>query len=298
MTDKPSKRYLATVGMFDGVHRGHVFVLNMLEAEAARRGLTPLALTFSQHPMTIVAPISKPALLSSPQTRKDLIESVTNVEVRVLDTNRELLAMTGADFLAMLHRDYGVEAFMMGFNNHIGSDRADAEALSSACIPVLPMPPLPEGDTVNSTAVRAAISEASFAKAHEMLGHDWRYRGLVVEGKQLGRTIGFPTANIEPDVADLILPPSGVYAVEVHLDPSHTYRGMANIGHRPTVDAPDAPKSFEINIFDYNGDLYGKYIEVSFLARLRSEQHFTTIEALRSQLEADRDEARNINFRP
>lgn len=296
MTDKPSKYYLATIGMFDGVHRGHAFVLNMLEAEAARRGLTPLALTFSQHPMSIVAPTRQPALLSSPQSRKDLIERVANVEVRVLDTNRELLALTGADFLAMLHRDYGVEAFMMGFNNHIGSDRADAAALSSACIPVVSMPPLPEGESVNSTAVRTAIAEARFVDAHAMLGHDWRYRGLVVEGKQLGRTIGFPTANIEPDVADLILPLAGVYAVDVHLDDTHSYRGMANIGHRPTVDTPDAPKSFEINIFDYSGDLYGKYIEVSFLARLRSEQRFSTIDALRAQLEADREEARNIKL--
>lgn len=296
MTDKPSKHYLATIGMFDGVHRGHAFVLNMLEAEAARRGLTPLALTFLQHPMSIVAPSRKPALLSSPQSRKDLIERVANVEVRVLDTNCELLALTGADFLAMLHRDYGVEAFMMGFNNHIGSDRADAAALSSACIPVVSMPPLPEGETVNSTAVRTAIAEARFVDARAMLGHDWRYRGLVVEGKQLGRTIGFPTANIEPDVADLILPPAGVYAVDVHLDDTHSYRGMANIGHRPTVDTPDAPKSFEINIFDYSGDLYGKYIEVSFLARLRSEQRFSTIDALRAQLEADREEVRNIKL--
>lgn len=296
MTDKPSKHYLATIGMFDGVHRGHAFVLNMLEAEAARRGLTPLALTFSQHPMSIVAPTRLPALLSSPQSRKDLIERVANVEVRVLDTNRELLALTGADFLAMLHRDYGVEAFMMGFNNHIGSDRADAAALSSACIPVVSMPPLLEGESVNSTAVRTAIAEARFVDAHAMLGHDWRYRGLVVEGKQLGRTIGFPTANIEPDVADLILPPAGVYAVDVHLDDTHSYRGMANIGHRPTVDTPGAPKSFEINIFDYSGDLYGKYIEVSFLARLRSEQRFSTIDALRAQLEADREEARNIKL--
>lgn len=290
-----SCRYAATAGMFDGVHRGHQFVLRHLKEEAARRGLTPLVFTFSRHPLEVIAPDRAPRLLTTPSQRIELIGELSGIgRVEILEPSPEFLRTTGHDFLTHLHESYGVDAFVMGFNNRVGSDGATPATLGNTDVDVLALTALESRQPVNSSAVRQAIQAGDIAVAEEILGHRWLYRGHVVGGKQLGRTIGFPTANIEGGDPNLILPRTGVYAVEITLPDGTTHRGMANIGCRPTVDLPGAPASLEVNIFGFNGDLYGAQVDIAFLKRLRDEKPFGNLEELRQQLEADRSAAQNF----
>lgn len=286
---------MATTGMFDGVHRGHIFALKQLESEASRRGLTPAVFTFSAHPLSLIAPDKAPRLLSAPSERAALIRGVLpEAEVVVLELDPELLALTAREFLDMLHRDYGVDAFAMGFNNHIGSDRATAADLADSPVPVIALAEAPADTQLCSTAARNAIARGSIDEANDILGRSWRFRGRVVHGKQLGRKLGFPTANIEPVNSSVIIPPAGVYAVDVTLPGGAVARGMANIGVRPTVDAQGAPVSFEVHILDFFGNLYGEVLEVSFLRLLRHEKHFGSLDELREQLVRDAELAKKI----
>lgn len=290
-----SCRYVATAGMFDGVHRGHQFVLRHLKEEAARRGLTPLVFTFSRHPLEVIAPDRAPRLLTTPRQRIELIGELSGIgRVEILEPSPEFLRTTGHDFLTHLHGSYGVDAFVMGFNNRIGCDGATPATLGNTDVDVLALPALESKQPVNSSAVRQALQAGDIAAGEEILGHRWRYRGHVVSGKQLGRTIGFPTANIEGAGPNLILPRTGVYAVDITLPDGTMHRGMANIGYRPTVDRPGAPASLEVNIFGFSGDLYGAQVDIAFLKRLRAEKPFDSLEELRQQLEADRSAAQNI----
>ncbi|MCM1067531.1 MAG: riboflavin biosynthesis protein RibF [Muribaculaceae bacterium] len=288
----PDKGYIATIGTFDGVHRGHASLLAHLSAEARRLGMRPLALAISPHPMAIVRPQAAPPILTLPDQRIKLIEQISGVEARILSLGRDDFALSGAEFISRLHERCGVEAFVMGFNNHIGSDHATAAHLSAAPIPVFTAEACPGGAHISSSAIRRALAAGQIAEATAMLGHSYTYRGRVAHGKKLGRTISFPTANIAPFDAAQLLPATGVYAVDATLPDGSTHRAMANIGRRPTVDADGAPISFEVHIMGFDGDLYGSSVEISFISRLRDEQHFDSLDALRHQLQADAEAAR------
>lgn len=289
--------YIATVGMFDGVHSGHAFLLKELTQKARALGLCTMALTFDAHPKSILTPNDAPLLLSTASQRREWIRAIGIDRVDTLHADKGCFGLSGREFLEMLRRDYGVAAFMMGFDNHIGHDRVTAEALTGACIPVYRAAKLPTG-TVNSSMAREALSACRLDELKMMLGRPYTYRGSVVGGKKLGRTIGFPTANIAPAANGIMQPPPGVYAIEALLPDGSIRGGMANIGRRPTVDAAGAPISFEVHIFDYDGNLYGETIDIQFVSRLRDEQAFADIDALRRQLAADRDVAKKILARP
>lgn len=292
-----NRRRMATVGMFDGVHLGHRFLLDRLVEESCLRGLEPMVFTFSAHPLDLIAPDSSPRLLTTAGQRVRLIGSHPGIGcVEVLSPDSEFLALSGRRFLDSIRHTHGVDAFMMGFNNRIGCDRAGAADLSMPDFPVVEAPAMPSDISapVSSTLIRRAIDAGDFDSAHRALGRVWHYRGRVVQGKQLGRTIGFPTANIEPVEPRQLMPADGVYAVDVCLPDGSVRRGMANIGHRPTVDSPSAPRSFEVNIFDFEGDLYGSVVDVAFCGLIRRERAFASIEDLRHQLCLDREAARRM----
>ncbi len=281
--------------MFDGLHAGHRFVLGRLRDIAASQGLEPLVLTFSNHPLSVLAPERAPLLLMPPHIKVADIEAECGIgNVEVLDFTRELAAMTGREFLEML-RDRGVELLAMGFNNTIGSDRLNAAAAAAlGVMDVVELDACPGIEHGSSTAVRAALGRGDVDEAAALLGRAFEMEGMVVEGKQLGRTIGYPTANlaIEPG---LMVPAVGVYAVDVFVDGADVpVRGMLNIGYRPTVDSSDAPKqSIEVHLLDYSANLYGLPLRVRFLRRLRGEQRFESLDALRAQLALDAAAARH-----
>ncbi len=280
----------AVVGTFDGVHLGHCFLLESLRSQAARRGLQPMVVTFADHPLKQIAPDRVPPGLMSVERRRSLLQA-EGVEVVVLDFNSRLRSLTAAQFLEMLHNRYGVELFLLGFNNRIGSDRLGAENLAGKTIGGVEVLAADEHPQlcVSSSLVRAALSRGDVEEAAQMLGRPYSIEGKIVTGKQLGRTIGFPTANLLPDPTTAI-PAVGVYAGEML-----GYPAVINIGHRPTVEGRnDAPLSIEAHLIGFSGDLYGRTAELTFIRRLRGEKRFESLDALKTQIQKDIDHARDI----
>ncbi len=283
---------VAAVGMLDGVHRGHRAILDTLAARAKATGRRPLAFTFSRHPTEIIS--GRPAQLITSLSQRTALMSAAGVEPVVLDYSRADFALTAEQFLGGLREKYGVDAIVMGFNNHIGADRRDAGWIADN-LPVdvsLVQAVDCQGLTPSSSEIRRAVSAADFACARTMLGHHFTVRGRVVEGNKIGRTIGFPTANIDVEEDNQLLPPDGSYIVDVHIG-ERLYRGMANIGTRPTI-ADGRGRTIEVNIFDFNEEIYGCTIDIDFLAPLRPEQTFPDLAALTARLALDRTLARNF----
>lgn len=282
----------AVVGTFDGVHRGHAHLLDSLRSEAARRGLEPLALTFSTHPLALLDPARLPAALSSTAEREHLLREC-GVEAVTLPFDESLRRMTAAEFLTMLRERFDVSLFLLGFNNCIGSDRVSAdspqlaEVAREAGVEVLGASEHPQ-EGVSSSAIRKALAEGDVDAANRMLGRCYDVEGTVVTGRRLGRTIGFPTANIEPDPGRAI-PAEGVYVGQLL-----GRRAVVNVGRRPTVEQrDDAPLSIEAYILDFSGNLYGRRLRLEFLHRLRGEQRFGSIDELKAAIAADVIAARN-----
>lgn len=276
----------AVVGSFDGVHRGHAFLLDTLKTEAAARGLKPLALTFSSHPLALIDPERAPTALSSAAEREHLLRSC-GVEAEVLPFTPELRAMTAEEFLAMLRERYDVGLFLLGYNNCIGSDRVGpdsprlAEISRRSGVEILAASAHP-AEPISSSAIRAALAGGDVDRANALLGRPYDVEGTVVTGRQLGRTIGFPTANLQVD-SGRALPAEGTYIGRML-----GHRAVVNIGRRPTVDrSADAPLSVEAYILDFDEDLYGRRLKLEFLHRLRNERRFASVSELKGAIAAD-----------
>lgn len=289
---------MAATGMFDGLHAGHLFVLAELRRRAAARGLQPMVISFANHPSETLRPDKPVQLLMSPPAKRKAIRELAGIDtVEIIDFTPDFAAMTAAQYLATLKKK-GVAALAMGFNNHIGSDRLDATgAAALGIIDIEQLPPCPGDEATSSSALRHAIADADLDTAAGLLGRPFAIDGTVVGGKRLGRTIGFPTANIAPTLGSRqLLPPDGVYAADITLeDETATRRAMVNIGVRPTVDNSAAPaRSIEAHILDFDADIYGTPVSLAFLRRLRSERRFPSLDALRAQLALDATAARHI----
>lgn len=290
--------YMATVGMFDGLHTGHLFVLGELKRRAADKGLCPMAITFARHPAETLAPGHAPRLLMSAEAKRKAIAGLAGIEaVELIDFSPEFAAMPAARFLEML-KAKGVSSLAMGFNNHIGSDRLDAKAASAlGIIDIEQLPPCPGDEATSSSALRSAIAEADFGRAATLLGRPYTIDGTVTGGKRLGRTIGFPTANIATALGPRqLLPPDGAYAADITLDgEASPRRAIVNIGLRPTVDNSTEPaRTIEAHILDFDADIYGTHVSLTFLRRLRPERRFPSLDALRAQLAIDAQAARTL----
>lgn len=280
----------AVVGTFDGVHIGHLYLLSTLRRICAERSLQPLVVTFNRHPLSLIAPERVPAELTHTRLRRQLLEA-EGFEVEVLEFDDALRGLTAVEFLEMLHRRFGVELFLLGFNNRIGSDRLGTAALAGLTIGGVEVVAAAENPEqgVSSSAIRMALTEGDVAEANRMLGRPYAIEGVVIGGKRLGRTIGFPTANIEP-APQTALPAVGVYA---GLMLGH--KAVVNIGRRPTVEGrTDAPLSIEVHLLDFSGDLYGQHVKLEFLSRLRGEQKFAGLDELKKAIENDVQNARNL----
>lgn len=286
---------IAVVGTFDGVHRGHRFLLDYMLSQAQQRNLEPTVITFSQHPLTVIRPQNVPQQLATIDERIEMLQECGIETCIMLDFDDELRRKSAQQFLEMIHRDYGVKVLVIGFNTRFGSDCIDSfeqyqKLGQEVGIEVVQAPEY--GTGICSSAIRNMLKESKISEVNEALGYRYSITGNVVKGKQLGRTIGFPTANIEIADDKKLIPPLGVYAVEVYI--SHlakTYRGMLNIGRRPTVDVTNAPISIEVHIIDFEGDIYNQELKVEFLKFLRPEQAFDSIDKLVAQLHHDRIEA-------
>ncbi len=300
-TVEDSLQRIAVVGMFDGVHHGHRFLIDYLKSEAEKRGLRSAVVTFNNHPLSIVAPQSMPRLLSTCNERISLLNSTDIDDCIMLEFDENLRQLSAHDFLTMLHNQYGITVLIVGFNNRFGRDCVDGIEQYRIIGNKLEMEIIqaPEftlnGSHISSSIIRQQISEGKIIEANNELGYNYFIIGTVTEGKQLGRTIDFPTANIIPNDEHKLIPHSGVYAAFVTTPDGTRHKAMLNIGYRPTVDNTTTPQlSIEVHIIDFSGDVYGKTLTVEFLNYQREECRFNSIEGLRDQLFIDRQNVLNF----
>lgn len=303
----------AVIGMFDGVHRGHRFLLDCLRKEAYLRGLTPEIFTFPGHPLNVVAPGKAPRLLTEPEEKLRLLTEtgfpVNHVNFMVFDEYTR--ALTADRFMEMLSAKYGVSLIVRGFNNRFGTERhltaEDYRRLAAdhgiELIDALPyMGEGTERIEISSSVIRQKLEQGNVQEAVSLLGHPYSLSGSVVSGKQLGRRIGFPTANIVCPHPSKLIPPDGVYVCKAFTETisgvsetsGRAFRAMVNIGSRPTVDGPGAMRTIEAHILDFREDLYGKELTLWFYGRLRDEVKFGSIGELELQLEKDCEETQKF----
>ena len=303
---------VVTTGFFDGVHLGHRHVLSAVVSSARERGEEAVVVTFWPHPRTVLQQDAREfRILTSLEEKKALLAAAGIDRVEVLPFTREFAAMTAQEYLQLLRDKYDASLVVMGYDNRIGSDRLTIDALTGAfesrkpsSLRSLSLPtslravgPLPftwpraamvsedsNAPVISSTKIRKALQEGRVEEANAMLGYRYGLYGAVVAGNQLGRTMGFPTANMQLYEPLKLVPANGVYAVEVEVLGT-TYKGMCNIGMRPTVGG--ASRTIETHILDFDQDIYGLPLRIRFLRRIRDERKFPSLEALRKQLTLD-----------
>ena len=283
---------IATTGFFDGVHLGHRLVIERLVSLARERGDESLVVTFWPHPRAVLQDGARELrLLNSLEEKKALLSNLGVSRVEVLDFTRSFASLTAEEYLRDVLRDrYGVTTLLVGYDNRLGSDRLTASALapmaSALGIELIELPPY---QNISSTKIRKFLEEGDISSATGMLGYGYSLKGVVVAGNRLGRTIGFPTANMKLYEPLKLVPGRGVYVVEVEVL-GKKYRGMTNVGLRPTVGGSST--TIETHILDFDEDIYGLPLRIAFLRRLRDEVHFPSLEALKEQLERDREACR------
>ncbi len=293
---------IASIGMFDGVHVGHRRLIDFMKTEGEKRGLTPTAVTFADHPLRVVRPADAPPLLCSAERKVALLNRAGISDVVMLDFNERLRHLKAREFLRLLHDQYKVHALVIGFNHHVGSDRVGSLEEYRAIgrevgIEILAAPEfMLNGETVSSSKVRSLLMQSRLDKANELLTNPFSIVGRVIDGKHLGRSIGFPTANIEPVAEGQLIPPTGVYAALVTTPDGVERQAMVNIGFRPTVSGGEATPtlSIEANIFDWLGYIYGEEVTVQFLKYIRKEKKFSSLDKLKSAISADENAVRTF----
>lgn len=283
---------VAAIGTFDGVHKGHLTVIDKLKEIAAEKDVDPIVITFDCHPLTIIAPERTPSSITSTEKKCELLRGA-GVMALVMHFDREMRETTARDWMRRLHDEYGVVGLVVGYDNTFGSDGvtlsiADYKRIGAELGIEVVEAPFVAG--ISSSAIRKAIIAGDIDRATSMLGRYYSLSGTVVTGNRLGRTIGFPTANILPQ-PELTIPANGVYAAIVVLPDGSRRQAVVNIGTRPTVRRGDQ-LTVEAHIIDFDGDLYGQPVSLIFRKRLRDEMKFKSIEALRQQIEKDRDAAK------
>ena len=284
---------VATIGFFDGVHRGHRLVIHNVVKEAASRGLLSTVVTFDRHPRQVLGSDFQPRLLSTNE-EKMLLLSKTGVERCVmLPFSEQMAQMTACDFMKKILRDrLGVQVLIIGYDNRFGHNRSEGfddyvrygremgiEVMSAQSF-------LLHGINVSSSVIRSFLQEGEIEMAENCLGYPYFFTGKVVKGFRVGHELGFPTANIEQDNMLKMIPSPGVYAVKVRIEGTVELKhAMMNIGTRPTFNGTQ--QTLEVHILNFNDDIYGKMISVAFVHKLRNERQFPSKEALSEQLVKD-----------
>ena len=286
---------VVATGFFDGVHLGHRHVISQLVEAAAARGVESCVLTFWPHPRNVLQTEARDLrLLTTLQHKKELLYGLGVDRVEVLNFTRDFSEMTVESYLQdIVMGEYGGTAILLGYDNRIGSDAKDtdhvARVAESMGLEVIrtDMISYDLDLAVSSTKIRERLSAGDVEEAARMLDYDYSLHGVVVAGNRLGRTIGFPTANMQLYEPLKLVPGNGVYHVRVETLGRSMY-GMCNIGHRPTV-AEGHARTIETNIFDFDEDIYGLDMKLTFLSKIRDEIRFASLEELRCQLVKDRE---------
>jgi riboflavin kinase/FMN adenylyltransferase len=297
LAEVPGPVFLA-IGVFDGVHRGHQAVIGTAVRDASEAGGTAVVVTFDPHPMRVLRPNESPRLLTATQHKIALIRELGVSHLLVLTFDRDFASTAPEDFVRQLAAAaQPLREICVGQEWSFGKNRAGNLALLQKLgeelnFNVIGVEPVTSNSTIiSSTAIRKAVEEGDLASASRMLGRDYTILGTVEEGQHLGRSLGFPTANLSAHSEQF--PPNGVYAAEGSLD-GKVYRGVVNLGVRPTVSGAAPQRVLEFHLFDFNRDLYGEDVELKFLSYLRPEKKFENLAALRDQITRDVARAREI----
>ena len=292
----PAGRCALTIGSYDGLHLGHQALLARLIAQAQQAGLPAVMVTFEPMPREYLQPQEPPARLTSLRERWRLLELLPLDYLCVLRFDEALRNLSPQEFAELLARRLNAVSVVVGHDFRFGRQgAATAEVLSEAGVAlgfgveIVPAVKL-GGERISSSGVRTALALADFALAGRWLGRAWTMRGRVRGGERLGRKLGFPTANLALERRRS--PVAGVFAVRVHGIGAAALPGVASLGTRPTVNGSEA--LLETHVFDFGGDLYGREIAVEFVAKLREEARFTSLDALTAQMHCDAAEARRI----
>ena len=290
---------VVATGFFDGVHTGHRLVISRLVEAAAVRGDESMVITFWPHPRNVLQKEARTLrLLTTLGEKKQMLQDLGVNHVEVLTFTKDFSSMTTEEYLRMLMERFGVKTVLLGYDNRVGSDAMDpdqvarmAESLGLEVIRTDMVPSL-EGYAVSSTKIRQHLEAGDVQGAASMLGYEYALHGVVVAGNRIGRTMGFPTANMQLYEPLKLIPGNGVYFVKVETVGRSLF-GMCNIGHRPTVSAGNA-RTIETNIFGFDEDIYGLDIRITFLQKIRDEIRFASLDALKAQLQQDRDACLDI----
>ncbi len=298
-----------TVGTFDGLHRGHQAIVDELKREAQARQGSATVVTFDPHPQVVLQRPDKPPvqILTTTEEKNALLQQAEVDRIFVIPFTLEFSRTPSEIFVRdILHRRVGLQAMVIGHDHGFGKNRegdfATLQRLGAELgFAVREAPPFEmNGVTLSSTKIREALLNGEVEKASQYLGRPYTWRGTVERGEARGRTLGFPTANLQPNDEEKLVPANGVYAVWVEIENFHQsraaeekkYPGMMNIGLRPTFEK--STRTVEAHLLDFSGDLYGATLSVHFVARLRSEQKFDSPQTLMAQLQRDKENAYQV----
>ena len=292
--------YVATIGFFDGVHRGHQYLISRLMEQAAAAGMPSMVITFDRHPREVLGSNYQPRMLSTLSEKLQRLRQTGVDRCEVLSFTPQLAALTAREFMQhVLKEQLNVGKLYIGYDNRFGHNREEGfddyvrygremgiEVIHNDAFQLNQV-------NISSSVVRSFLDEGEVELANQCLGYNYTVEGGVVDGVHEGRKMGFPTANIEPSYALKLIPAPGVYAVKVRVEGTDEWlNGMMNIGMRPTFDGQS--QTLEVNVFRLKENLYGQQLQVAFFERLRGEQRFDNIEALKAQLQQDAIEAERI----
>lgn len=276
------------IGNFDGMHLGHQALLKHLLDAASKAGKTPAVMTFEPHPREFFTPQSALARLTTLREKLELLDAAGVEKVFVCAFNQRFAATTAAEFMQLLREKLNANTVLVGKDFRFGAKRAGTLAdFAAHGFDLIPMPRVDLDEArVSSTRVREALAAGDLQLAQKLLGRHYSISGKVVHGAKRGRELGFPTANIHMRHERPAL--TGVYAVKLQ-----GLNATANLGVRPTIEG--VPKLLlEVHVFDFNGDLYGQHVHVEFLQKIREEQKFDSLDALKAQIARDIEVARNF----
>lgn len=293
--------YCATIGFFDGVHRGHQFMIDSLTTMAHAQGRQSLVITFDRHPRQVVHADYVPQLITTTDEKLQLLHATAADRIEVLHFDAQMAQLSAYEFMRqVLHDKYGVAMLLTGYDNRFGHNRAEGFADyvrygEEMGIEVRQNTPIDiDGLRVSSSLIRRLIVEGNITEASNCMGHPYSITGSVAHGFQEGRRIGFPTANIVPESAEKLVPGNGVYATRVSVEGGEWMPAMLNIGTNPTFQRQQT--TIEAHIIGFEGDIYGRKVRVEFGRKLRDEQRFESVEALQKQLEADKKEVEVVRW--
>ena len=286
---------VVTVGTFDGLHLGHKTILDALKNKAKQLNYKSVVFTFWPHPRFVLGKIDGLELLSTIDEKAKILEKYGIDYLVSVKFTKEFASQTSYEFVKnILVGKLNVKHLVLGYDHHFGKNREGrfdklADCANEFGFTIEQVSALTSGEeNISSTKIRNALKQGDIAKANKYLGYNYSITGKVVSGEAIGRKIGFPTANIKWESYKLI-PANGVYAVKVHYK-NVTYNAMVNVGRKPTV-SNNEKTGIEVNIFDFNNNIYDKKITIEFIERIRDEQKFENIDKLKAQLKLDKKRA-------